>query len=153
MSSSRIINRMSLTAMAAMASLGTAAIMAPPSPAGAVTSSIKCSNFGGAVGTELLLNGCNGKTGGSASAAPSTLVTGGISTISWLNGKFTKVETFAQDVGQGACPNSAYDQFDITGRVKRDTSGSAPVGGAVKFFVCESTFTINLVPGTTFVLK
>jgi hypothetical protein len=143
--------RLSVAALAATASLGTLAVTGLASPAYAGTK-IKCTTITGNGVSTIVLSGCNGNTGGSSlPLTAATLLSGG--KLTWVNGKYTKVKTTAVEGPLGACA-AGDTEYNATGTVKADTTGSAPVGGAVKASVCvDANLNISEEPGTTFQMK
>jgi hypothetical protein len=133
-----------LAAVGALA--GTAAFaFSAPGVAGAA-GSIKCSGMSGNAGTTVKLTGCTGNTGGSSKPIKgSALASGGV--IKWANAKKTTVTLTPTAKGK-ACP-AGSTEYQAKGKVTKDTTGSATVGGAVKGNVClDAALNVSLVPGT-----
>jgi hypothetical protein len=125
--------------------------------AGAAGSKITCTKLTGAVITSITLKGCSGNTGGASTTLPSTvLATGG--TITWVNGKTTTVvitigHAETDPTETMSCPVTS-SEFELTGTVTADTTGSAPVGGLVKSEQCQDIIGhMILEPGTALKLK
>lgn len=110
-------------------------------PASAAFIGIKCTAVKAASHTDGLyhLSGCNGNTGGGGSFA---LEEGSSQIISWTNGRTTRIGgatirlTEADKDAKGSCP-SGTTEFAVSGAVKADTTGSAPVPGRYSFEACE----------------
>jgi hypothetical protein len=133
-----------LLAIATVAGSASVAVFA--GPASAVTKSIKCSSLTGNISSTVTLAGCTGNTGKASMAMPATALASG-GTINWVNGKSTTVTLTVKQKGT-ACP-AGSSEYQATGKVTADTTGSATVGGAASAKVCVSaTGAITLVPKT-----
>jgi hypothetical protein len=137
---------------------GTLGAISFAGPTSAAVGTIKCTKLVGSITTTVTLSGCNGNTGGSSMPIPSTnLTTGG--PIPWVNGQTTTVTLTANaaetDTDLGGTCTSAATEFEVTGTVTADTTGSAIVGGKVKAEACVNLTksTVKLEPGTALKLK
>jgi len=127
-------------------------------PTSAAVGTIKCLKLTGNINTTVTLSSCNGNTGGASNAIPATsLATGG--TIPWVNGQSTTVTLTANQTESdgdvaGTC-SATTTEFEATGTVTADTTGSAIVGGKAKAEACVNLTTgkIILEPGTALKLK
>jgi hypothetical protein len=134
-----------LAAVGALA--GSAALALTPAGVAGAAGSIKCSSMTGNIAKKVTLSGCTGNTGGSSKPIASTaLATGGV--IKWANGKKTTVTLTATAKGT-ACP-AGSSEYQAKGKVTKDTTGSAAVGGTIKGNACVNgkSGAITLVPGT-----
>ena len=147
-------------ALTAAAILGAATLGAISfaGPTSAAIGTIKCTKLVGNLNTTVTLSGCNGNTGGASMAIPATnLATGGA--IPWVNGQSTTVTLSANqtesDGDAGGSCSVATTEFEATGTVTADTTGSAIVGGKAKAEACVNLTTgkITLEPGTALKLK
>jgi hypothetical protein len=107
---------------------------------------IKCGTLTGNIASTVTLSKCKGNTGKSSKPIPATeLASGG--TITWANGQTTTVTLSVKQAGT-ACP-AGSTEYQATGKVTKDTTGSAAVGSKAKALACASaTGAISLVPGT-----
>jgi hypothetical protein len=139
---SKLVRFLAIATVAGSASVATFA--GPASGAG--TLSIKCSSLTGNISSTVKLSKCTGNTGKASKAIPATqLATGG--TIKWVNGKTTTVTLKVAQKGT-ACP-AGSTEYQATGKVTADTTGSATVGGAAKALACvNAAGAVTLVPGT-----
>jgi hypothetical protein len=127
-------------------------------PAGAAVGTIKCTKLTGTIASGITLSGCNGNTGGASQLIPATNLVGG-GTITWVNGQTTTV-TLNATAGEsdsdlrGTC-SATTTEYEATGTVTADTTGSAIVGGKAKAEACLNTTTgkLTLEPGTALKLK
>jgi hypothetical protein len=136
---SRLI-RMSIAAAAAVAVPLGGAVIFDASPASAAFVGIKCTTITGTVSGTVTVSGCNGNTGGSSTTMPtSTLLSGG--TVTWVNTKTTTIgsPTVSSVTGSAKTCTSTQSEEKATGAVTADTTGSAPVPGAYKIFVCVTS--------------
>jgi hypothetical protein len=125
-------------------------------PASAVTK-IKCTTLSG-TGVSATLSHCTGNTGGGSGLLLFPFEPGP-GTITWLNGKSTSgtitVGSTEHDTDlRGTCP-AGTTEFESTGTVTADTTGSAPVGGIIKGEACYNATTgaVSVEPGSTYVFK
>jgi hypothetical protein len=116
------------------------------SPAFASFTGIKCTTLSGNIASTVTLSGCNGNTGGSSQPLLATsLASGG--TITWSNTQTTTVTLTVSSPTGGTCPAHTTLE-EAKGKSTADTTGSAPVGGKVKVFVClTSAGALSLEPG------
>lgn len=138
---SRLVRLLAIAAVAGSASVATFA-----GPASAVLPSIKCAALTGNITTTVKLSKCTGNTGKASKPIPATqLTTGG--KITWVNGKTTTVTLSVKQQGT-ACP-AGSTEYQATGKVTADTTGSAAVGGKAKANACvDAAGKVTLAPGT-----
>lgn len=128
----------------AAALAGSAALAA--SPLAGAASSIKCSKLSGNAATKVHLSGCTGNTGGAAKPLKGTALASG-GTIKWVNGKKTTI-TFTVKAKGSDCPEGS-SEFQAKGKVTKDNTGSATVGGTAKGKVCvDAAGNVSLAPHT-----
>jgi hypothetical protein len=141
------IGRILATTVLAGAAVGALAI-----PAGAAAgSSIACKTLTGTITGNVTLKGCTGNTGKASKPLPATALASG-GTITWKNGKTTTV-TLTVTSGSGAKCAVGDSEYDATGKVTADTTGSAKVKGKATADVCVTPAgAVSLVPGTKAVL-
>jgi hypothetical protein len=106
---------------------------------------VKCKKLTGTVGTTGTITSCNGNTGGSGSfpAVPASSAT-----VTWANGDTTTASFNYAEVSSSkqTCP-SKDSEYEITGTVSADTTGSIPVGSGLKGYVClSSSASLSLAP-------
>jgi len=112
----------------------------------AVVLSIKCSGLSGNISSTVTLSGCNHNSGGGSQPLnAAALATGG--TITWLNGKTTKIGAPALSTGT-LCPAGTATDEVAKSTVTADTTHSVTVGSKTKVEVCiDSSGNITLPPG------
>jgi hypothetical protein len=137
---SRLI-RMSIAVAAAVAVPLGGAVIFDASPASAAFVGIKCTTITGTLFGTVTVSGCNGNTGGASTAMPPPppLLSGG--TITWVNSDTTTLgaPTVTSVTGSAKTCTSTQSEEKSTGAVTADTTGSAPVPGTYKIFVCLSS--------------
>jgi hypothetical protein len=131
----------------ASTALAGAAVLTFAIPANAAVTGIACKSMSGNISKTVTLKGCTGNTGKASKPLPAAALASG-GTINWKNGKTT---TVSLAVAQGSAAKCAVGdtEYNATGKVTADTTGSAKVKGKVKASVCISaTGAVSLVPGT-----
>jgi hypothetical protein len=130
-------------------------------PASAAPPGIKCSTLTGNINNTVTLSGCTGNTGGgSMPISAGSFASGG--PIPWLNGKTTTVtnsssSTETDGTEAKKCSTPAETEFESTGKVTADTTGSTTVGAKVKSEACvklpPGNGSIRNEPGSKFKIK
>jgi hypothetical protein len=129
------------------------AVAVSGAPAMAATKSITCTASKGTVNSttgqiKLTYSGCSGNTGGKGSSVSSASSGSSTATIKWANKKSTTVSTTAA-AGTFKCPKGEIAEA-VSGKVTKDTTGSASKGGAVSESICYNMTkgTFSLAKGT-----
>jgi hypothetical protein len=143
------VRRVRLSMAVAVLPFALAALKATPGPSHA--DYISCSTMTGSVQRTSRLwtfEGCSGQTGGSGSM---NFVTG-FGRIKWTNGRKTVILPVSFEVvtkdQHDTCP-SDDTEYKMSGKVARDTTGSASVDEPVDIRVCVSgDETLEAEPGT-----
>ena len=138
---SKLVRLLAIATVAGSASVATFA-----GSASAAVPSIKCASLTGNIATTVKLSKCKGNTGKASQPIPATqLATGG--KITWVNGKTTTVTLSVKQQGTACAAGST--EYQATGKVTADTTGSATVGGKVKALACvDAAGNVTLAPGT-----
>ncbi len=141
--------RLTFSAAVALALPIGGAVILDASPASATFVGIKCTTLTGSASGNVTITGCSGNTGGASTTMPtSTLLAGG--TVTWVNTDTTVIgsPTVTSVTGSAKTCTASQTEIKATGAVTADTTGSAPVPGTYKIFVCvNSKGKISDAPG------
>jgi hypothetical protein len=128
--------------------LAGATVVVLSAPAGAAATGIACKSLTGTITGNVTLKKCTGNTGKASKPLPAAALASG-GTITWKNGKTTTV-TLTVKSGSGAKCAVGDSEYDATGKVTADTTGSAKKKGKAVADVCVSPAgAVSLVPGTS----
>jgi hypothetical protein len=130
--------------------VGATVLAGAPGAAFAAGSGVKCSALTGTITGNVTVSSCTpaNKKYASASAATSTLASGG-GTVTWTpSGKTTVIAVTFKQAGT-ACP-AGTSEYEAKGSVTGGTAKYTKTGDKVKVDVCVNTTTgaITLAPGT-----
>lgn len=133
--------------MVASGALAGASVLVFAGPSSAAVTGIACSSMTGNIAKTVTLKKCTGNTGGASKALPAAALASG-GKVTWKNGKSTTV-TLTVKNGPGTKCAVGDTEYDASGKVTADTTGSAKVGGKVLAKVCvNGAGAVTLVPGT-----
>jgi hypothetical protein len=136
-----------LVRIVASGALAGAGVLAFAGPTSAAVPGIACKSMTGNIASNVTLKQCTGNTGKASKAMPATALASG-GTIKWKNGKTTTV-TLTVKQGPGTKCATGDTEYDATGKVTADTTGSTAKGHKVAAKVCVTPAgAITLVPGT-----
>jgi hypothetical protein len=136
-----------LVRILASSALAGAAALAFATPSGAAVTGISCGSMTGNIAKTVTLKKCTGNTGKASKPLPAAALASG-GTITWKNNKTTTV-TLTVKNGPGTKCAIGDTEYDATGKVTADTTGSAKKGGKVAAKVCvNGAGAVTLVPGT-----
>ncbi len=138
----------------------TAFTVATATSAGASPPGITCKKLSGTVNMSdsatVTLSKCTGNTGTKGTTTDSESSTKG--TITWANGKVTKLKDLANTGGSAVCPSGDISELS-TGKVKSDTTGDTAKKAADTANVCfapassgPNLGTLSLAPGTKYTI-
>jgi hypothetical protein len=143
-------SKLATSVIVPLLAIATVSLVPASTPAAAASGVVKCSSISGNVtATSLALSSCGGDTGGSG-----RLPAGGMTTISWVNGKMTSLSITYNGSSENQCPRPKREsEIIVSGTVTADTTGSISVGSAVHAFLCVAqNGSAALVPKTKFKL-
>jgi hypothetical protein len=136
-----------LVRVLASGALAGAGILAFAAPSSAAASGIACKSMTGNIAGNVTLKKCTGNTGKASQALPATALASG-GTITWKNNKTTTVKLTVKN-GPGTKCATGDSEYDASGKVTKDTTGSVKKGDKTVAKVCVSPAgAISLLPGT-----
>jgi len=127
--------------------LAGASVFAFATPGQAAAPGIACKSMTGTITGNVTLKKCTGNTGKASKPLPATQLQSG-GTITWKNNKTTTVKLTVKQ-GPGTKCKTGSTEFDASGKVTADTTGSTAKNHKVLAKVCvDAAGNITLLPGT-----